>query len=113
MSAQHRVISSIVASLAGFSSGFFEAFIGGMITTPTSTSAYLHSSPLHGYYKGPNFSADKRKGNVLFIKYRWIAYINPNYYALSSVTFFILEDFDLCNGTQFECFFHSGPYHLW
>ena len=28
------------------------------------------------------------------------------------MTFFILENFDLCNGTQFECFFDSGPYIL-
>lgn len=47
-----------------------------------------------------------------YFRYRWIAYINPNYYALSSVTFFLLEDFNVCMGSQFECFFDSGPYIL-
>lgn len=46
--------------------------------------------------------------HMFLYRYRWLAYINPNYYALSSVTFFILEDFGECEGTQFECFFSSG-----
>lgn len=28
------------------------------------------------------------------------------------MTFFVLEDFDFCEGSQFECFFDSGPYIL-
>lgn len=50
--------------------------------------------------------------HMAHFRYRWIAYINPNYYALSSVTFFILEDFNACEGTQFECFFSSGEFIL-
>lgn len=49
---------------------------------------------------------------VVVSRYRWLAYINPSYYALSSVTFFILEDFNACEGTQFECFFSSGEFIL-
>ena len=49
---------------------------------------------------------------LILFRYRWIAYLNPNYYALSSVTYFVLEDFNFCEGSQFECFFDSGPYIL-
>ena len=53
---------------------------------------YLNSNPLHSY--------------------RWIAFINPNYYGFSSVAFFLLEDFDLCEGTELECYLSSGAFTL-
>ena len=42
-----------------------------------------------------------------------MVYINPNYYGLSSVAFFVLSDFDTdCSGNQLECYISSGPYVL-
>ena len=46
-------------------------------------------------------------------RYRWIFYINPNYFGLSSVAFFVLSDFETdCTGDQLECYISSGPYTL-
>ena len=43
-------------------------------------------------------------------RYRWLVYINPNYFGLSSVAFFVLSDFDTqCRGSQLECYATSGP----
>ena len=46
-------------------------------------------------------------------RYRWLVYINPNYYGLSSVAFFVLSEFETdCTGNQLECYITSGPYVL-
>ena len=46
-------------------------------------------------------------------RYRWLVYINPNYYGLSSVAFFVLSEFDTdCTGDHLECYITSGPYIL-
>ena len=46
-------------------------------------------------------------------RYRWLSYINPNYYGLSSVAFLVLSDLDTnCDGSQLECYLSSGPYTL-
>ena len=46
-------------------------------------------------------------------RYEWVIYINPNYFGLSSVAFFVLSDFETdCTGTQVECYISSGPYTL-
>ena len=46
-------------------------------------------------------------------RYRWIFYINPNYFGLSSVAYFVLSDFETdCTGNQLECYLSSGPYVL-
>ena len=46
-------------------------------------------------------------------RYRWMVYINPNYYGFSSSAFFLLSEFDSgCEGSQFECFTSSGEYIL-
>ena len=45
--------------------------------------------------------------------YRWLIYINPNYFGLSSVAYFVLSDFNRnCTGNQLECYINSGPYVL-
>ena len=42
-----------------------------------------------------------------------MVYINPNYFGLSSVAFFVLSDFNTqCDGNQLECYATSGPYVL-
>ena len=42
-----------------------------------------------------------------------MVYINPNYYGFSTVSFFLLNDFESnCVGTLFECFTSSGEYTL-
>ena len=49
----------------------------------------------------------------LMFRYRWLVYINPNYYGLSSVAFFVLSEFDTdCTGDHLECYITSGPYIL-
>ena len=46
-------------------------------------------------------------------RYRWISYINPNYYGFSASAFLLLNDFKTdCTGTPFECFTSSGEYVL-
>jgi hypothetical protein len=46
-------------------------------------------------------------------RYRWLVYINPNYFGLSSIAFFVLSEFDTdCIGNQLECYIYSGPYIL-
>ena len=42
-----------------------------------------------------------------------MAYINPNYFGLSSIAFFVLSEFQTdCTGNQLECYISSGPYIL-
>jgi hypothetical protein len=44
-----------------------------------------------------------------------MVYINPNYYGLSSVAFFVLSEFEtdcMRTGNQLECHITSGPYVL-
>jgi len=42
-------------------------------------------------------------------RYRWIVYINPNYYAVSSVAVFVLSNFTTdCAGSELACSFQSG-----
>ena len=49
----------------------------------------------------------------LHLRYRWLAFINPNYYGFSSSAFLLLSDFETdCEGTQFECYTSSGQYIL-
>ena len=46
-------------------------------------------------------------------RYRWIVYINPNYFGLSSVAFLVLSDLKTdCTGSQLECYISSGSYTL-
>ena len=46
-------------------------------------------------------------------RYRWLAYINPNYYGFSATAFLLLNDFKTgCTGSQFECYASSGEYYL-
>lgn len=49
---------------------------------------------------------------LLYHRYRWIAFINPNYYGLSAVAFLILEDYNLCTGNQLTCYLQSGAFTL-
>ena len=43
------------------------------------------------------------------LRWRWLVYINPNYYAVSSVAVFVLSDFQApCPGSEFGCFLQSG-----
>ena len=42
-----------------------------------------------------------------------MVYINPNYFGLSSIAFFVLSEFQTdCTGNQLECYISSGPYIL-
>ena len=46
-------------------------------------------------------------------RYRWLFFINPNYYAFSSTSYFLLTNFDSnCVGTELECYITSGEYAL-
>ncbi len=46
-------------------------------------------------------------------RYRWLSYINPNYYGFSASAFLLLDDFKTdCEGTEFECYPSSGEYIL-
>ena len=46
-------------------------------------------------------------------RYRWLFYINPNYYGFSSTSYLLLSNFDSqCAGTELECFITSGEYAL-
>ena len=46
-------------------------------------------------------------------RYRWLFYINPNYYGFSSTSYLLLTNFDShCAGTELECYISSGEYTL-
>ena len=46
-------------------------------------------------------------------RYRWLFYINPNYYGFSSTSYLLLTNFDSrCDGTELECYITSGEYTL-
>jgi len=45
--------------------------------------------------------------------YRWLFYINPNYYGFSTSAYLLLADFkSSCAGSEFECYTSSGEYIL-
>ena len=45
--------------------------------------------------------------------YRWLFYINPNYYGFSSTSYLLLTNFDShCAGTELECYITTGEYTL-
>ena len=50
------------------------------------------------------------------LRYRWIIFINPNYYGLSAVSVILLSDYESeCErngGSEFECYPSSGDYVL-
>ena len=51
--------------------------------------------------------------NLSSYRYRWLVYINPNYFGLSCIAFFVLSEFETdCIGNQLECYISSGPYIL-
>lgn len=49
-----------------------------------------------------------------FCRYIWIPYINPNFYAFSAFTVFLLSDFEsdceIDGGSELECYTSSGQY---
>lgn len=49
-------------------------------------------------------------------RYRWLCYINPNYYGFSASAVLLLSDFESdCernDGSEFECYAYSGQYVL-
>ena len=50
---------------------------------------------------------------VSFFRYRWLFYINPNYYGFSASAYLLLENFSTgCEGSEFECYTSSGMYTL-
>ena len=49
----------------------------------------------------------------LFLRYRWLSYINPNYYGFSASVHLLLNGLQTdCTGSQLECFTSSGEYVL-
>ena len=52
----------------------------------------------------------------LFFRYRWLCYINPNYYGFSASAVILLTDFESdCEkdgGSELECYSSSGKYIL-
>ena len=47
------------------------------------------------------------------IRYRWLFYINPNYYGFSSSANLLLSNFTReCKATEFECYAGSSEYIL-
>ena len=46
-------------------------------------------------------------------RYRWLFYINPNYYSFSASSFLLLRNFDTgCKSSSFDCYTSSGVYIL-
>ena len=52
----------------------------------------------------------------LFFRYRWLCYINPNYYGFSASAVILLTDFEsdceMDGGSELECYSSSGKYIL-
>ena len=45
--------------------------------------------------------------------YRWLFYINPNYYGFSASSFLLLRNFNTgCKSSSFDCYTSSGVYVL-
>lgn len=51
-----------------------------------------------------------------FSRYRWLCYINPNFYGFSASTVILLSDFqsdcEINGGSELECYTSSGKYIL-
>ena len=46
-------------------------------------------------------------------RYRWLFFINPNYYGFSSSAYLLLKEFDSnCAGNELECYVSTGDYTL-
>ncbi len=105
-------ISPIIASVAGFTSGFFipveDIPWWYVCLCVQCVHIYTHVRVL---VRG--FSCDSPLPSSSAPRYRWLVYINPNYYGFSSSAFLLLDDFKTdCEGTAFECYTSSGEYIL-
>ena len=53
---------------------------------------------------------------ILYTRYRWLCYINPNFYGFSASTVILLSDFqsdcEINGGSELECYTSSGKYIL-
>lgn len=88
----------------------------------------LHVHPLTSYHTDNLISVFTdlypRKKSTIFVlcqffwvsRYRWLCYINPNYYGFSASAFLLLSGFESeCErngGSAFECYTSSGEYIL-
>ena len=59
------------------------------------------------------YIADDNYVIVLLCRYRWLFFINPNYYGFSSTAYLLLKEFDSrCAGNELECYVSTGDYTL-
>ena len=60
------------------------------------------------------FLQDQYNNVLIFFRYRWLCYINPNFYGFSASAVILLSDFESdCEkdgGSQLECYTSSGKY---
>lgn len=91
----HR-IAPITSAVAGFAGGFF---------VPTSLMPlWSVAISTHG------LTTDV----VFYYRYKWLFYINPNYYGFSAIGRVLLSDMKLgcVYESELECYPYSGPYIL-
>ena len=80
-------------------------------------STWYRRELLHTYFFDvfPN-SLHDHQPHPFFISYRWLTFINPNYYGFSASTVILLSDFESdCErdgGSELECYTASGDYIL-